>query len=274
VVVGLAVLLAACGGGSGGPAGSGAVSPPPSSALLKAGTLTIGSDISYPPQESYKEGTKDPEGFDIDIGSAIAAKLGLKVEWINQNFDGIIPSLDARKYDIIISAMTINDERKQKVDFIPYFKAGESFVIKKGSTKKPTKLEDLCGLAVAVEKGTAEESEVMDLNDASKKGICASNKVKLQSFTVDTEALTQLKKGTVDVHFTDSPVAGYEIAHDTAIEISGGVIEIAPEGIAYRKGDKAIGDPVSKAFEAIKSDGTYANLLKKWGLQDGDITKT
>jgi polar amino acid transport system substrate-binding protein len=274
VVVGLTLILAGCGGGA-GPASSGAsVSPPPASALFKAGTLSIGSDISYPPQESYKEGTKEPEGFDIDIGNAIGAKLGLKVEWINQVFDGIIPALDAKKYDIIISAMTISDERKQKVDFVAYFRAGESFVIKKGGTKRPTKLEDLCGLNVAVEKGTAEESEVLDLNDASKQGKCASNKVKMQSFTVDTEALNQLKKGTVDVHFTDSPVAGYEIAHNDGIEISGGVIEIAPEGIAYRKGDKAIGDPVAKAFQAIKEDGTYKKLLKKWGLEDGDIDKS
>lgn len=273
-LIGLAVILAGCGGSSGGGGGKATITPPASSALYKAGTLTIGSDISYPPQESYKEGTKEPEGFDIDIGNAIAAKLGLKVEWINQTFEGIIPSLDARKYDIIISAMTINDERKQKVDFIPYFKAGESFVITKGGSKKPTKLEDLCGLTVAVEKGTAEESEVLDLNDAGKQGKCASNKVKLQSFTVDTEALAQLKKGAVDVHFTDSSVAGYEIKHNDGIAISGGVIEIAPEGIAYRKGEKAIGDPVAKAFQALKDDGTYKTLLKKWGLEDGDIDKS
>jgi polar amino acid transport system substrate-binding protein len=271
----VAMVLAACGGSTttSGGGGSASVSPPPSSELLTAGTLTIGSDISYPPQESFKVGTQTPEGFDIDVGAAIAAKLGLKVAWVNQTFNGIIPALTSKKFDIIISAMTINDDRKKTVDFIPYFSAGESFVVEKTSTKSVTKLEDLCGLNVAVESGTAEESEAKDTNDASKQGKCASNKIKVQSFQTDTEALNQLDKGAVDVHFTDSPVAGYEIGHHTNLKLSGGVIEIAPEGIAVRKGDSAMLDPVTKAFKAIEDDGTYQNLLHKWGVQDGDIRK-
>src|ERR1041384_3885347 len=94
----------------------------------------------------------------------------------------------AKKYDVIISAMTINDERKQVVDFVPYFNAGESFVVTKGSSAKPTKLEDLCGLIVAVEKGTAEEQEANDLNEAGKP--CANNKTKVSAFDTDTEAHT------------------------------------------------------------------------------------
>jgi polar amino acid transport system substrate-binding protein len=276
VLVAVATLLSACGGTSSSPGASAVapqVSPPPSAELLTDGALSIGSDISYPPQESYKLGTKIPEGFDVDLGNAIGAKMGLQVDWINQTFNGIIPALTSKKFDIIISAMTINADRQQKVDFIPYFKAGESFVVLKGSSKHPTKIADLCGLSVAVESGTAEESESMDANDASKQGPCASNKIKLQSFQVDTEALNQLTKGTVDVHFTDSPVAGYEIAHHNNLQLSGGVIEVAPEGIAVRKGDTAIENPVMQAFKAIEDDGTYANLLKKWGLEGGDIRK-
>src|SRR5260370_33984182 len=272
VLVTMAITLAACGGTITTGGGTSSVSPPPNSELLTAGTLTIASDVSYPPQESMKEGTNTPEGFDMDVGDEIGKKMGLKVVWQNQGFDTIIDGLIAKKYDIIISAVTINDERKQKVDFVPYFRAGESFVVIKGSSKHPTQLSDLCGLTVAVEKGTAELDEANGLNKSG--GTCASKNVKIQAFDKDTDALRELKKGSVDGHFTGSPVACFEMRHDSGLALSGGVIEIAPEGIRVRKGDTAIEDPISKAFKAIEDDGTYNTILKKWGLQDGDIRKT
>jgi polar amino acid transport system substrate-binding protein len=265
-----AVAIAACGSSSSSSSGTAKVTPPPDSALFSPGTLTFGSDLSYPPQDYFDPpGSTNATGFDIDLAKAMADKMGLKLVVLNQAFAGIIPALDAKKYDAIISAMTVNPERKAKVDFLPYFVAGESFVVKKGSTYKPTKLEDLCGHKVAVEDGTAEKDEANGLNDAGK--ICASNKVVVQVFTVDTEALAQIKKGAVDAHFTDSPVAGYEVRKDSNLEIAGAAIEVAPEGIAVRKGETAILNPLKAAFKAIQDDGTYKSILTKWGVTDGDI---
>jgi polar amino acid transport system substrate-binding protein len=272
VLLSLAALAMAACGSSSTSSGTAKVTPPPDSALFTPGTLTFGSDVSYPPQEYFDPpGSTNITGFDADIAKALADKMGLKVVLLNQAFAGIIPALDAKKYDAIISAMTVNDERKTKVDFIPYFVAGESFVIKKGSSYKPSKLEDLCGHKVAVEDGTAEKDEANGLNDAGKA--CASNKLTTQVFTVDTEALAQLKKGAVDVHFTDSPVAGYEVKKDSnlAIANTAGAIEVAPEGMAVRKGDSAILNSLKAAFKAIQDDGTYKSILVKWGVTDGDI---
>jgi polar amino acid transport system substrate-binding protein len=265
-----AVVLAACGSSSSGPPPAAKSSPPPDSELFTAGTLTIGSDVSYPPQEFFPVGSTTATGFDVDLGKALADQMGLKFAVVNTPFDGIIPALNSKKFDILISAMTITDDRKTSVDFIPYFVAGESFVVAKNATITPSKLEDLCGKKVAAESGTAELDEANGLNAAGKP--CASNNVKVVTFQKDTEALTELKKGNVDIHFTDSPVAAYEVQNDTAnLKISGGIIEVAPEGIAVRKGDTAIETPVTAAFAALKSDGTYANLLKKWNVSDGDI---
>ena len=273
LAAGLALAVTACGSSSGS-SGTAKVAPPPESDLFTAGTLTVGSDISYPPQEYFDPaGSTNATGFDMDVAKAMAAQMGLKFTAVNTKFASIIPSLTAKKFDIIMSAMTISDERKQQVQFVPYFVAGESFVVAKGSSAHPTKLEDLCGQNVAVEKGTAEETEANDQNDAAKSGKCASNKIKLSSFDTDTEALTQLKKGTVAIHFTDSPVAGYELSKDSTLAISGAVIETAPEGIAVRKDDSAMLTAIQKAFKAIEDDGTYDSLLSKWGLKDGDIRK-
>jgi ABC-type amino acid transport/signal transduction systems, periplasmic component/domain len=268
-----AVMLTACGSTSTTPTGTATVSPPPDSELFTAGTLTIGSDVSYPPQEFYPVGSTTADGFDIDVGKALAKEMGLNFAVVDTPFIGIIPALNSKKFDIMVSAMTITDARKAQVDFIPYFVAGESFVVAKNSTLTPAKLEDLCGKKVAAESGTAELDEANGLNKAG--GACASNHVKVVTFLKDTEALTELKKGNVDIHFTDSPVAAYEVLKDSAnLKISGGIIEVAPEGIAVRKGNTAIGDPVKAAFEKMKSDGTYATLLTKWNVSDGDITKS
>ncbi len=267
-----AVMLTACGSTSTTPTGTATVSPPPDSELFTAGTLTIGSDVSYPPQEFFPVGSTTADGFDIDVGKALANEMGLKFAVVNTPFDGIIPALNSKKFDIMISAMTITDARSKVVDFIPYFVAGESFVVAKNATITPAKLEDLCGKKVAAESGTAELDEANGLNKAG--GACASNHVKTVTFQKDTEALTELKKGNVDIHFTDSPVAAYEVLKDPSnLKISGGIIEVAPEGIAVRKGDAPIEDAVKAAFAKMKSDGTYANLLTKWNVSDGDITK-
>jgi len=289
--MGSTLLLAACGGGGGGggttstnacptdaTTPSTKVAPPPSSDLQTAGTLTFGSDVSYPPQEFYPTGCSGnpADGFDLDIAKAVAAHMGLKFAVVDQKFDGIIPALAAKKYDAIVSAMTITDERKKDVNFIPYFSAGESFVTTSGSSKSPQTIKDLCGLKVAVEKGTTEESDATDANDATKKGPCAKNPIQFKdlSFDKDTQALEALRKGTADVHFTDSPVARYELLKNTGFKITNTTVQsTAPEGIAVRKTDAAMTTAVTAAFAAMKSDGTYKKLLEKWQLTEGDIGK-
>jgi polar amino acid transport system substrate-binding protein len=291
LIVGSVLLITACGGSSGTSGGGTAAScptaattpstktnPPPSSDLLTAGTLTFGSDISYPPQEFYPDGCsgKEADGFDLDLGKAIAAHMGLKFAVTDQKFDGIIPGLSTKKYDAIISAMTITDERKKAVQFLPYFVAGESYVLTADNSKNPQELKDLCGLKVAVEKGTAEESEVTDANDPAKQGVCASKPIdyKNSDYDKDTQSLAALRKGSVDVHFTDSPVASYELLKNTGFKISNKTVQnTAPEGIAVRLDDSGMFSAITAAFDAMKTDGTYTKLLQKWQLTAGDIGK-
>ena len=290
LALGGTLLLSACGGSSGGSSTSSngcptdattpatKTAPPPSSDLFAAGTLTVGSDVSYPPQEFYPAGCSGnpADGFDLDVGKAIAARMGLKFAVVDTKFDGIIPALTTKKFDVIISAMTITDDRKKTVQFEPYFSAGESFVTLSTSSKSPQTIADLCGLKVAVEKGTTEESDATDANDPAKKGPCATNKIDFQSsdFDKDTQALAALRKGTVDVHFTDSPVASYELLKNTGFKITNKAIQAtAPEGIAVRQDDAAMFTALDTAFKAMEADGTYKKILDKWQLNAGDITK-
>lgn len=268
------IMATAC--GSGGQAPSAGSSPSTScvsapSDLVNPGSLTWGSDVSYPPQEFFPPSAPTtPSGFDLDVAAAIAKKMCLQSQVVNQGFDGIIPALTAKKFDAIISAMTITSDRSKVVSFVPYFNAGEALVATSSSTLHITDLTQLCGRSVAVESGTAEESEIKTSVDPK----CPSGKqVNLKVFPVDTAALAELRKGGVDVHFTDSPVAEYEVKQNTDLKVVSPVLETAPEGIAVRKDDTKLFDAITKAFKVIEQDGTYSQLLTKWGLGDGDIRK-
>src|SRR5436305_268224 len=162
-IVGLSLLLTACGGTSATTTTKSSVAAPTD--LITPGTLTVGSDTTYPPQEFIDTASGKATGFDIDLITAMADRMGLKVNSKTANFNTIIDDLSAKRYDVAISALTINDDRKKKVDFVPYFNAGEALLVQKGNPQNLKGVSDLCGKAVGVQDGTVEFD---DLNAANK----------------------------------------------------------------------------------------------------------
>src|SRR5438876_7127376 len=181
VVLLSALAVTGCGGGGKSSATtsatttSGGASIPAPSSIKSAGTLVFCSDITYPPEESYKAGTTTPEGSDIDIGSDIAKRMGVKARFDNTGFDGIIAALLARKCDAVISGMNDTPERRKAVDFVDYLKVGQSLLVKKGNPKHITSLAALSGRTVSVESGTTNRDFLAaasaKLQKAGKKGI-------------------------------------------------------------------------------------------------------
>lgn len=277
VIAAAALVAAGCTSSSSTPVPSGAV---PADQLIKAGTLTACSDTSYPPQESL-DSSNVAVGSDIDLGKEIAKRLNLTLEVKSTTFDSIIPALTGGSCDIIISAQTITAERQAAVDMVPYFAAGQSFVVAKGNPDNIQTIDDLCGKAVAAEKGTIEADHIAGTGSGydTTSSLDANCKTKgkaditLQVFDADTNALAALSAGTVVAHFTDEPVAGYEVAN------GGGKFEMVPamtlergnEGISVPKTKPALRDAVKGALLAMISDGTYSTILGKWGVQSGAI---
>ncbi len=136
----------------------------PATQLIKAGTLTVCSDTSYPPQESLDANQK-PVGSDIDLINEIGKRLGLTVVVKTTNFNAIIPALTGGTCDVIVSAQTITADRQKQVDMIPYFAAGQSFVVLKGNPDNIKTVDDLCGKAVAAEDGTVEAMHINGTGD-------------------------------------------------------------------------------------------------------------
>ncbi len=256
------------------------VATAPANQLIKAGVLTVCSDTSYPPQETL-DANNSAIGSDIDLAKEIAARMGLTLTVKSTVFDTIIPALTGNSCDVIVSAQTITAERQQTVDMIPYFAAGQSFVVAKGNPKNIKTLDDLCGQNVAAEKGTVEADHITggaSGYDAttSLTGMCTAKgkgPVTLKQFDKDTDALLALQAGTVVAHFTDEPVAGYEVAQapDKFEMVPGITLERAPEGISVTKNHAGLRDAVKASLLSMISDGTYMTILTKWGIQSGAI---
>jgi len=239
--------------------------------IKSSGTIKIATDASYAPNEFFDTDGKTIIGMDVDLGNAIAAKLGVKANFQNVTFDAIIPALAGGKYDLGMSSFTDNKDREKTVDFVTYFSAGESLIVAKGNPKGVTGPDlTLCGLTVAVEKGTTEESEVPDLSkkctDAGKKAVTAL------STDDQNGANLALQSGRAQVVSADSPVAEYAVKQSNgAFEIAGKSYETAPYGIAIPKNDGQLAQAIQQALTQLISDGTYKQILEKWGVGDGAI---
>lgn len=288
----VAMLMAACApAATQAPAATAASAMPtpvatiPADKLVQKNHLVICSDIPYPPMEFFDE-NGNPQGMDIEFGIEIAKRLGLKEVFVNTVFDTIIAAVTSGKCDIIISAMNITTERQKKVSMIPYFKAGQAFVVQKGNPKGVKGALDLCGQPVATESGTTQSAYLQGTDDYEGKGLPAECKAAGKDAPAvvvtqkDTDSLQQLQTGKVVAYATDSPVAAYyTIQQPDQFELAGTIVEAAVEGInmpcEQEDCTNAPLSPVGKAVETVLNsmiaDGTYAKILAKWNLSNGTI---
>lgn len=235
--------------------------------LITPGTLTVGSDTTYPPQEFVDTATGQATGFDIDLITAIATRMGLKVNIVKADFGTIIDSLISKRYDVVISAVTINADRQKKVDFVPYFNAGESLLVPKGNPKNITTIEGMCGLKVGVQNGTVEQDDANAADKACKKN--GKPGITITALQNQTDVVQLLVTGRVDATYQDSPVTDYYLSQNaTQFQVGGVVVNAAPEGIVVRKNDTSMFHAVETAFEQLKAAGTYNALFAKWHLSD------
>ncbi|HVV13501.1 ABC transporter substrate-binding protein [Amycolatopsis sp.] len=284
--VALAGLTVACGasgnGGGSAPSSSAAASQVPApvkddklaalvpDAVKADGKIVVGQDQTYPPNEFVDNGTVS--GFDVDLGNAIGEKLGLKMEYQNAAFSGILAGLSSGSYELAMSSFTINAERLQTVDMVSYYSAGTSLGVLKGNPDNIT-LDTLCGKNVAVQQGTVQVDDVTKRSgDCTKAGKPAIN---VQQFQAQTDVNLQLTTKRSQAMLADSPVVDYAVKQtDGAVEVVGQPYDTAPYGIALKKDQGTYSQAIQGAVQALIDDGTYAKILAKWGLSTaGAITK-
>jgi len=225
--------------------------------------IRFGVDPSYPPFES-KAPDGSLAGFDIDLGNAICAKLNAKCVWVELDFDGMIPALQARKIDAILSDMSVTPKRLQQIDFTSKISDSPTrMVARAGSNLSPT-AESLEGKSIGVEQGTIQETYARTYFEP--------NGVKVVSYQNQDQVYADLKSGRLDASLQDEIQAGVgflKTAEGRGFEFAGPEIKDekilgAAAAIGIRKSDADLKNLVNQALADLLKDGSYEALAKKY----------
>jgi polar amino acid transport system substrate-binding protein len=226
-------------------------------ASAPAKVYVVGTDAAYAPFEIQNE-KGEIVGFDMEVVNAIAAKAGIEVKFVNTPWEGIFNTLQQGDRDMIVSAVTITDERKQTMDFSePYFDAAQLIAVKESS--KVAKFADLKKLKVGVQTGTTGDEAVSKLLGKTNTNI--------KRFESTPLALKELEAGGVDAVVADNGVIAHHVANNP-----GGKFKtvsdpgFVPEqyGIALKKGNAELLAKVNQGLAAIKADGSYAQIYARY----------
>ncbi len=237
--------------------------------IKSKGVLNIATDTTFPPFEFIGADSQAIEGIDPDMIKAIAEVMGLKADVKGVKFDAIIPGLAAGEYDIAISSFAVSAERMKVIDMVTYLAAGNSYVV--NAKVDGTNLKgpnDLCGLRIAVLKGTTNAVEAHQL--AKKCG----GKTKVLDFPEQSAANLAVTSGRADVTSSIAPAAAY------FADRSNGQLKVAgvnydgsrPFGIAVPKGS-GLAAPIRDAVQVLIDNGTYEKILAKWKSEAAALKK-
>lgn len=219
-----------------------------------AKTIRVGAETTFPPFE-FADEKGNYAGFDLDLIHAVAKEIGAEVEFKSMGFDALIPALNSKQIDVIISAMSITDERKQAVLFSdPYYKSGVAIVVRKDETGIRGK-DDLEGKTIACQIGNTGSMSAAEIPGA-----------KVINFDGANQAFLQLKNGGADAVMIDLPVAQDYMKKDAdqSFMVVGDVLEAEYYGIAVNKDNKELMDKINAALKKLQENGEYDKIYAKW----------
>ena len=248
------LMLAACGKKEAPPAAAPVASSP---APAPAKVYVVGTDAAYAPFESQNE-KGEIVGFDIEVVQAAAKKAGVELKFVNTPWEGIFNALGQGDRDMIVSAVTITEERKATMDFSdPYFDAQQLIAVKEAS--KVAKFADLKKLKVGVQTGTTGDEAVTKLLGKTSANI--------KRFESTPLALKELEAGGVEAVVADNGVVIHHVANNPGSKFKTVADkEFVPEqyGIAFKKGNTELQAKLNKGLAEIKADGTYNAIFSKY----------
>ncbi|WP_425268703.1 transporter substrate-binding domain-containing protein [Halomonas aestuarii] len=237
------------------------------SASAEVRDIRIGVDVPYEPME-FRTPEGELTGFDIDLGNAMCAEIGIQCEWVVQGWDGIIPGLQARKYDAIMSSMTINEQRREQVLFSdPYITPPSAWFapadVEIGTPSKDT----LKGLTLGVQRGTLQDNYVTDMY---------GDVADVNRYATADDMVLDMDSGRLDAAFLDFPIGKSTLLESEAGNYKrvGKKITEPKEyfgdgfGIAFRQRDKELAAAFNEALATLKANGTYDEILAKYFGED------
>jgi ABC-type amino acid transport substrate-binding protein len=262
----LGLVLAGCGDDEDSSGGGGEATSTPAADVEKfepgtplgdiqqKGEIVIGVKYDVPPFGFNNPSSGKVEGFDVDLGQAIADKLGVKPKFIEAISDNRIPFLQDGTADVILSTMTINEERVGQIEFSdPYFIAKGRILTKKDNTDIKG-VEDLAGKNVCTALGSTYEATLKEQAPDAKLKLVDSY----------SECLESLQNGSVDAISTDDVILTGMIIQDDSLKLVGDELSQEPYGAGIKKGNTELVEFVNGVFDEYKSDGRYDKTYEKW----------
>ncbi|TXN29799.1 transporter substrate-binding domain-containing protein [Lacisediminihabitans profunda] len=236
-------------------------------------TLTVAIDLSSPPARLVDKDGK-PAGFDADFTNLLAEKLGLKAKIVNVPLAQIVPGLAAKRYDLSINNLSRNPEREAQLDMVEYMQGSAGIAIPAANPKKVNgKPESLCGLKLAVLSGSYQETtQIPQINTAcAAAGKPAATPT---AYGTNNEAILALGSKRQDAWIGNGTVSAYAAAQNPQVFKSLTLTDSwSHDNIGLPKGS-ALTDVVAEAFQSLMDDGSYEQVLEKWGIPKYALDKT
>jgi polar amino acid transport system substrate-binding protein len=239
-------------------------------AVRDGGKLRVATALQWAPF-AYRSEKDEPVGIDIGLAKIIAAKLGLKAEFDDMKFPGIVPGVASGRYDIGVNQISITPERLGAADMIPYFDTTSVILVQKGRRIKD--VANLCGLTFVVTQGSV---QVRQLNQLSE--ICVANNGKpiaQELYPSSAETLLAVANGRGDAFLTAAPQGAYISRINPRVELMPGDVpnvERSPAGIVVAKGNLAMRKAVALALVSAIEDGSYKKLLDEYGVGSSAVS--
>jgi len=278
--IALSLIVVGCGttgspNASSSPASSGPAALLPAS-ISESGILKIGTSAPSPPMRYFEADGTTLTGIDVDLAEGVAKVLGLKPEWVLMNWDGLRPALESKRFDMAIASMGDFTDRQEQVTFVDYLLVGEGVLVLKKDASQVTKVEDLAGKDVGGCKGTSAVGDMATLNEQFKaKGL---PELTASQFPSDASGILALRSGRLFAYIADDISVVYQ-----AMTVNGGTVYAAvlprllgvaiPVGMVVRKDaeGEALAKAVAAAMNQMIADGTYGQLMEKYGLSGAAI---
>jgi polar amino acid transport system substrate-binding protein len=243
----------------------------------EAGRIQVATNAPFAPFEMFSgDGQKKLTGLEIDLGHALGQRLGVPFEFSQQPFDGLLPGLQAKKYDVLMAALFDTEAREKSIDFVNYGRSGSVLLVRKGNPGDVRTLDDLCGKQAAAQTG----AQQISLLDRQTKDCVADGKkgITVRTYPQFSDALLALKTSKADLIAGDLGALRYAAKQDTSVE----AVEdpAAPNGydpqsigIGLPKGQPTFREAVRRALADLIEDGSYRKILDTYGVGNIAVKK-
>lgn len=241
-------------------------------AVAEAGTIKAATAVGYEPYE-FKDDAGDLVGLDIDLGNAIGQKLGTEVQWDEVSYDSITGAVKAGRYEMSLTGYTASAERQEQNDLVEYASSRLGILVPEGNPENVEDRSDLCGLRVAVEKGSSADLGIQEYIDS---GECGDNPIDFNVLPGQADAVSALESERTDAVVAQNVNAGYVANTNAATKdkfdlVTDEAFPTTQIAIVVSQ-DSGLTEAVVAAMKSLQEDGTFQEIFDKYGVSDAAVT--